>query len=215
MKKQPPSKKKPRKPSSKKQPSKKPHSNVDDDLFDLGESVAPAKKAPAKPVATFNELGHGPRLPDVDKLAAVAAIVMRDGMDADKAVKTALDIYDSCIGWLRTIEMEEDNYYFPNDEDDCILFKSSYTYKEAAKIVTSQPARLGRALEYFKDFGLYMTRADESLKTDEERLKRLEERIEFRKKQGFSDKEVVNLKKGFEKYFPNRRKKALDLIKNS
>lgn len=197
-------------PPKKKAASKKPPTSQGDidDFFELDTApVAP------KPAVEFEMLGFGAKYPSVDRLAVVAAIVHKGGKEYD-SVRTALEIYDCCHVVLRDAEMEEHYRHFRDPtEDDYISSKEEFSFNEAVKVITGQK-RLDRAIQYFSDYGMYSIAQDASFKTPEERFRKYEERMEFRKMEGFSGQEVVKLKHSFQKYFPIRRKKSLD-FKNS
>lgn len=197
------------KPRPKKQASKKKPASQTmdiDDFFDLDT----AKAAPASG-ADFEMLGLFAKYPSAHRLALVSAIVFKGGKVND-AVKTALQIYDCCYAWLRDAAWERDFDHF-GGEDDYLLAQAEYSFNEAVKEITCQK-RLDRAIQYFSDYGMYSIAQDASFKTPEERLKRFEERMEFRKTEGFSAEEVIRLKHNFRNYFPKRRKKSID-IENS
>jgi hypothetical protein len=211
MKKAPASKSRSKKtPPKKKAASKKPPTSQGDidDIFDL--DTAPVA---TKPAVEFEMLGCGAKYPSADRLALVAAIVHKGGKEYD-SVRTALEIYDCCHVWLRDAEMEEQYRHFQDPtEDDYILAEDEYSFNDAVRVITGQK-RLDRAIQYFSDYGMYSIAQDASFKTPEERFRRYEERMEFRKTEGFSAEEVVRLKHSFRKYFPIRRKKSID-FKNS
>ncbi len=211
MKKAPASKSKskkarPRKKAATKKPS--PSKGDVDDIFGLDTAtVAP------KQVVEFFMLGNWAKYPKVDRLALVAAIVHKGGQVND-AVRTALEIYDCCHTWLQEADMEDQNRYYQGlGEDDYLLAEDEYSFNDAVRVITGQK-RLDRAIQYFSDYGMYSIAQDASFKTPEERFRKYEERMEFRKMEGFSGKEVVRLKHSFRKYFPTRRRKSVD-IKNS
>ena len=198
LKKRPPKKKA----TTKKTASQKKN---DDDFYDLEQPT------PVKPGAVvFEMLGEGAKYPSEHRLALVAAIVLRNG-DVNEAVKTALKIYDCCHSWLRDAEIEAQyEAYCRLGEDDHLYAHTEYPFNEAVRIITGQK-RLDRAIQYFSDFGMHSIAMDASCKTPQERLKKFEDRLEFRKTEGFSTEEVIRLKHNFRKYFPKRRKKSLDL----
>jgi hypothetical protein len=207
MKKSPASKSRSKKtPPKKKAVSKKPPTSQGDidDIFDIDTTPTATK-----PAVEFEMLGCGAKYPSADRLALVAAIVHKGGKEYD-SVKSALEIYDCCHVLLRDAEMEEHFRRFQDPtEDDYISSKDEYSFNDAVKVITGQN-RLDRAIQYFSDYGMYSIAQDASFKTPEERFRRYEERMEFRKKEGFSGQEVVRLKNSFRKYFPTRRKKSVD-----
>lgn len=176
-----------------------------DDFLDLEQPT------PVKPDAVvFEMLGEEAKYPSAHRLALVAAIVLKNG-DVNEAVKTALKIYDCCHSWLRDAEIEAQyEAYSHKSEDDYLYAQDTYPFSEAVKIITGQK-RLDRATQYFFDFGMYSVAMDASCKTPQERLRKVEGRVEFRKTEGFSAEEVILMKHNFRKYFPKRRKKTLDL----
>lgn len=190
----------------KKAASKKPTPSREDadEFFDLDAAPVASKGA-----AEFEMLGFGAQYPSADRLALVAAIVHKEGKEYD-SVRTALEIYDCCHVWLRDAKMEEyGRHYQDPTEDDYISSQGEYSFNDAVKVITGQK-RLDRAIQYFSDYGMHSIAQDASLKTPEERFRKYEERMEFRKTEGFSGQEVVRLKNSFRKYFPIRRKKSVD-----
>ena len=182
--------------------------NHDTDLDDLF-STEPAKKS-ADGGTDFEMLGFMANFPKVDRLALISALVLREGKISD-AVKTALNIYDCCHSWLREAELEAQyEAYSHVGEDDHLHAQTEYSFNDAVRIITDQK-RLDRAIQYFSDFGMYSVAMDASCKTPQERLKKFEDRLEFRQTEGFSTEDVIRLKHNFRNYFPKRRKKSLDL----
>jgi hypothetical protein len=192
----------------KKRPPKKKAVNHDTDLDDLF-ATEPAKKS-ADGGTDFEMLGFMANFPKVDRLALISALVLREGKISD-AVKTALNIYDCCHSWLREAELEAQyEAYSHVGEDDHLHAQTEYSFNDAVRIITDQK-RLDRAIQYFSDFGMYSVAMDASCKTPQERLKKFEDRLEFRQTEGFSTEDVIRLKHNFRNYFPKRRKKSLDL----
>jgi hypothetical protein len=196
-----------KRPAKKKATTKKTASQRknDDDFFDFEQPT------PVTPGAVvFEMLGRGVKYPNEHRMALVAAIVMRNG-DVDEAVKTALKIYDCCHSWLQEADLEaQSEAYSHIGEDDHLYAQTEYSFNDAVRIITDQK-RLDRAIQYFSDFGMYSVAMDASCKTPQERLKKIEDRLEFRQTEGFSTEDVIRLKHNFRKYFPKRRKKSLDL----
>ena len=195
-----------KRPPKKKAATKKAdnHDTELDDFF----ATEPAKKS-ADGGMDFEMLGFMADFPKVDRLALISALILKEGKISE-AVRTALDIYDCCHVWLRDADMERQYHMYHAHRDDDYLEKNKYSFTEAVKIITNQK-RLDRAIEYFSDYGMYAIAKDASYKTPADRLKRFEERTEFRKLEGFTAEEVRTIRQNFRNYFPKRRKKSLDL----
>jgi hypothetical protein len=170
------------------------------------------KTAPAVDPLNFGLLGVDKSYPHVDKLALVAAVVLKDG-DVNRAVKKALEIYDCCHSWIREWEMEmEYDDYLRQSADNSAHSEKVYTFNDGVKRITNQK-RLDRAIQYFCDFGRYAVAVDSSCKTAADRDKKFEERLQNRKEKGFAFDEIAQLRTSFKNYFPMRRKKNLDFQK--
>lgn len=172
--------------------------------------VVGAKSESGDEPYTFSMIGSDDHYPPLDKVAHLAAMVLKGNgsREINAAVRTAISIYDCCYSWYEEKELEIAGSRIVFSKYGELGFIDFYTFEEAVKIITAQN-RPERAKERLSDFMIYCWTNNGTSKRPKDIDKKLKEWLLEKNKSGFSSDEVIQLKIGYEKYFPTRRKKTL------